>query len=106
MATQQTTRSSTETTRSRFTLRALLCFIAVFAGFLAWLLIYNQPPPHPMIGREFYHCDKCDALEGGIYGKGTPRRINSVNRYWCVHTWREIDEARFKALTTEIYGID
>ena len=106
MSKQQSAPSSSEIIRRRFSLRGLLCLIAIFAVFLAWLLIYNRPPPHMAIEQAYFHCDKCDSLQGGVFGKGPTMRLHTMNRLWCIHNWRRIDRARFKTLATENHGID
>jgi len=59
-----------------------------------------------MIEMAFFKCEKCRSLEGGIYGKGPFKSLHALEAKTCVHEWRSIRRAEFKALGTEWLGID
>ena len=67
---------------------------------------YNRPPEHKMIEMAFFKCEKCQSIEGGIYGKGPFKSLHSEKAEHCIHNWIRIEKEEFKKLGTEWKGVD
>lgn len=59
-----------------------------------------------MIEMAFFKCEKCQSLEGGIYGKGPFKSMHSLDAKSCVHNWQIVNMVEFKRLGTEWRGVD
>jgi hypothetical protein len=93
--------------KRRILLIALLLGLAGVA--LALYLRVDRGPhdqPLPPITHEYFACEKCGSLDGGIYGKGPVKHFRTKTGHWCVHDWRLIDRAEFKRQATEVFGVD
>lgn len=69
----------------------------------------SKPPPHPLIGHAYYHCEKCHTLQGGMWGKaskGENKKFYSPSNKTCVHEWKGITKKEFKALAEKYYSVD
>jgi hypothetical protein len=56
-------------------------------------------PPHavlPPIAEEYFACDKCGSLHGGIYGKGPLASFATPGAAQCWHRWQPISRADFQ----------
>jgi hypothetical protein len=56
--------------------------------------------PHaflPPIAEEYFVCDKCGSLHGGIYGKGPLASFETASAASCRHRWRKISKIEFQA---------
>ncbi len=61
-------------------------------------------PPHaflPPIAEEYYVCEKCDSLHGGIYGKGPLASFSTSSGSKCWHRWHQIPRAEFQRLASD-----
>ena len=88
--------------------RMLIGLVAVipFSLVMAYLAVVDRSPPHGMIDKSYWRCEKCGSLQGGIWGKGPTKFFDGPNRRWCVHRWEEISRDEFKRLASEQYGED
>ncbi len=54
----------------------------------------------------FYHCQKCESLEGGIYGKGSFKQFKSDKARKCIHNLETVSKQEFKQLASNGYKAD
>lgn len=62
--------------------------------------------PHgflPPIAEEYYVCEKCGSLHGGIYGKGPLASFESSGGAQCWHRWHQITKGEFQAKAKDGY---
>jgi hypothetical protein len=55
--------------------------------------------PHaflPPIAEEYYICEKCGSLHGGIYGKGPLASFETKEAAACWHRWHQVSKAEFQ----------
>ena len=85
-----------------------LGFVVVVLGVVLflWQVDRGPYPVLPPIANEYFSCEKCKSLDGGIYGKGPRESFRSSSAKWCVHDWRRIDRTEFKQAGAERFGID
>ena len=90
--------------------RRLLFFsVALLVAGLLFLLFAVNKRPYaslPPIAHEYYECEKCSSLDGGIYGKGPTRTFRTIGGQFCIHTWNEIERRQFKRLASERFSVD
>ena len=73
--------------------RVLLVAASFCAATLVFFLyqIVDRGPydgPIPPITHEYFVCDKCRSLDGGIYGKGPHKRLRTAAGSRCIHNCR------------------
>ena len=66
----------------------------------------RKPKSEYIIYVGYYKCEKCQSLEGGIYGKGPMKILHSKKSNWCIHKWKEINIKEFNELGTDWFKID
>jgi hypothetical protein len=66
----------------------------------------DRHPPTGIIDHAYFYCEQCDSLVGGIFGKGPVKHFDGPNKRRCVHAWRKITKAEFKALAGKLYAVD
>lgn len=68
----------------------------------------NRPPYSflPPIAEEYFRCEKCGSLDGGIYGKGPLMHPRTSTGDECVHDWKLISRVQFKEVATASFGVD
>lgn len=66
----------------------------------------NLPPKHAMIEQAYFKCEKCDSIQGGIYGKGPVKLLDSDKAQTCFHKWQRIDRTEFKKLGIDWFNIN
>jgi len=92
--------------------RFLIISVLLTLGGMAFVLYQrvDQGPYNfwtmPVAAHEYYACDKCGSLDGGIYGKGPHKRLRSESGHWCVHRWHELSRAEFKQRAADQFGVD
>lgn len=86
--------------------RVLLLLVLALVG-VNGCLAPNQPPHAfmPPIAEEYYACDKCGSLHGGIYGKGPLASFASATATRCRHSWRPITRPEFQRFAAEQYPV-
>ena len=53
---------------------------------------------------DYFKCEKCHAMEGGIYGKGPLKRYRTSTSRGCRHNWERISRSEFKLLASQWHG--
>lgn len=79
----------------------ILLPLILFAVVIGCLSCIRNRPPHAVlspIAEEWYTCDKCNSLDGGIYGKGPLLHDRTASGYKCIHDWRMITAKEFRIL--------
>ena len=59
-----------------------------------------------MVENAYFHCAKCESLEGGNFGKGPTKSFDGKGRRQCVHKWERITRDRFKTIAEKQHGVD
>ena len=65
--------------------------------------------PHtfmPPIAEEYYACEKCDSLHGGIYGKGPLANYATKEAPSCWHDWKPVSKTEFQTKAAEDFPSD
>jgi hypothetical protein len=66
-------------------------------------------PPHailPPIAEEYFVCQKCGSLHGGIYGKGPLVSFATSDAAECWHRWHLVRKAAFQMLASDRFPAD
>src|SRR6476469_9099772 len=77
----------------------MLRFLLLFIPLLAAGCIGPGRHPHgflPPIAEEYYRCEKCGSLHGGIYGKGPLASFATKAAASCWHRWSRISKTEFQ----------
>ena len=90
--------------RTRAWLTVLGFFGAGVARFL--YLRVDRDPRTGKIDVGYHVCEKCDSLDGGIYGKGPRKSLRTDAGGWCVHDWRPISREEFKREAANRFNVD
>lgn len=92
--------------------RRILLIASLPVAAAVTLLLYMRVDRGPYVGQlppiahEYHVCDKCGSLDGGVYGKGPHKRMQSDSGGWCAHRWQSINRAEFKGRASRQFGVD
>jgi len=91
-------------------IKTIVIVTIILISILLLMIIFNpfnrKPKSKYIIYVGYYICEKCQSIEGGIYGKGPIKVLHNKKSNWCIHKWEEINKKEFKELATKWFKID
>jgi len=84
-------------------MKTLQVIIPLFAMALAGCVGPGRPPHAflPPISEEYFICEKCGSLHGGIYGKGPLVSFLTPDASKCWHSWHQVPMAEFQKIAAQ-----